>query len=142
MPACHAVVRGPARLTQKKITSNRQTTGISGTATAFCNFPNCLSRGGKSRIGSLGIPPILNAGSGPSSGRAGCPSRLPYLDLPCIGLQTGTELQFPGVPYHVGTAYFFIHSLGIQARLKKQDCFLSRTPTRNTSREEPWPDLS
>ena len=95
MPACHTVVRGPARLTQKKITSNRQTTGISGTATAFCNFPNCLSCGGKSRIGSLGIPPILNAGSGPSSGRAGCPSRLPYLDLPCIGLQTGTELQSP-----------------------------------------------
>lgn len=59
MPVCNAVVRGPARLTQKKIIPNRQTTEIpSGTATAFCAFPGSLSHERKSRIGSVNIPPI------------------------------------------------------------------------------------
>lgn len=142
MPACHAVVRGPARLTQKKITSNRQTTGISGTATAFCDFPNCLSRGGKSRTGSLGIPPIPQRRLRAFTWQSWMPqpSSAPRPPLHRAANRYGTSA--PGVPYHVGAAYVFIHSRGIQARLKKQDFFLSRTSTRHTSREEPWPDLS
>ena len=135
MPACHAVVRGPARLTQKKITSNRQTTGISGTATAFCDFPNCLSRGGKSRTGSLGIPPIPQRRLRAFTWQSWLPqpSSAPRPPLHRTANRYGTSA--PGVPYHVGAAYVFIHFRGIQARLKKQDFFLSRTPTRHTNRE-------
>lgn len=142
MPACHAVVRGPARLTQKKITSNRQTTGISGTATAFCDFSNCLSRGRKSRTGSLGIPPIPQRRLRAFTWQNWLPqpSSEPRPPLHRTANRYGTS--DPGIPYHVGTEYVFIHSRDIQARLKKQDFFLSRTSTRHASREEPWPDLS
>lgn len=123
MPACHAVVRGPARLTQKKITSNRQTTGISGTATAFCDFPNCLSRGGKSRTGSLGIPPIPQRRLRAFTWQSWLPqpSSAPRPPLHRTANRYGTSA--PGVPYHVGAAYVFIHFRGIQARLKNRISF-------------------
>ena len=97
---------GPARLTQKKITSNRQTTGISGTATAFCDFPNCLSRGGKSRTGSLGIPPIPQRRLRAFTWQSWLPqpSSEPRPPLHRAANRYGTSA--PGVPYHVGTATF------------------------------------
>lgn len=141
MPACHAVVRRPARLTQKKITSNRQTTGISGTATAFCDFPNCLSRGGKSRTGSLGIPPIPQRRLRTFTWQNWLPQPSSVPRPPFIGLQTGTELQPP--VFLIRWAQQRFHSLSQHSSaVEKQDFFLSRTPTRHASREEPWPDLS
>lgn len=142
MPACHAVVRGPARLTQKKITSNRQTTWNIRYGYGFLRFSQLpFARREKPYrvIGHSAHPPTQAQGL-----------HLAELAAPAV-FRTSTSLHraanrhgtsVPGVPYHVGTAYVFIHSRNIQARLKKQDFFLSRTSTRHTSREEPWPDLS
>ena len=95
MPACHAVVRGPARLTQKKITSNRQTTwnirygyGL----LRFFQLPFARKEKPYRVIGHSPHPPTQAQGLHLAELAAQPP---PYLDLPCIGLQTGTELQSP-----------------------------------------------
>ena len=141
MPACHTVVRGPARLTQKKITSNRQTTGDIRYNYGLLQFSQLpfVRREKPYRVIGHSAHPQRRLRAFIWQSWLPQPSSVPRPPLHRAANRYGTSV--PGVSYHVGTAYFFIHSLGIQARLKKQDCFLSRTPTRNTSREEPLAGL-
>lgn len=123
MPACHAVVRGPARLTQKKITSNRQTTWNIRYGYGFLRFSQLpfARREKPYRVIGHSAHPQRRLRAFTWQSWLPQPSSAPRPPLHRTANRHGTSV--PGVPYHVGTAYVFIHSRNIQARLKNRTSF-------------------